>query len=435
MTSHPRSASAPVNAPAPVNSPAKVLTASVIGTTIEFFDFYIYATAAVLVFPALFFPGSDPTTALLASFATFSIAFFARPLGAIVFGHYGDRIGRKATLVAALLTMGVSTVIIGLLPTYAQIGVWAPLLLALCRFGQGFGLGGEWGGAVLLATENAPEGKRSWYGMFPQLGAPLGLLLSSGFFWVLLHFISQDELLAWGWRLPFLSSILLVGVGLWVRLSITETPEFAEAVKKDKRVSVPLAELFRHHKLSVFLGTFAALATFVLFYLATAWLLSYNVKVLQIPFKDALLIQIYGSVVFGLTIPFAGRIADRTGRYGFLIVVTLLIGAFALTFGPLMQGSAADESRIYLFVTISLALMGLTYGVIGAALAAPFPAQVRYTGSSLTFNFAGIFGASLAPYAATWLQMNYGMAQVGYYLLGAAVISLACIVATGRDKI
>lgn len=185
----------------------------------------------------------------------------------------------------------------------------------------------------------------------------------------------------------------------------------------------------------MFLGTFAALATFVLFYLATAWLLSYNVKVLGIPFKDALLIQIYGSVVFGLTTPFAGKIADRTGRYGFLIIVTILIGAFALSFGSLMQGSAQNEASVYLFVTISLMLMGLTYGVIGAALAAPFPAQVRYTGSSLTFNFAGIFGASLAPYAATWLQMNYGMAQVGYYLLGAAVISLICIVATGRDKI
>ncbi len=184
------------------------MLASLIGTTIEFFDFYVYATAAVLVFPALFFSNDDPTTALLASFATFSIAFFARPLGAIVFGHFGDRIGRKTTLIAALLTMGISTVVIGLLPTYAQIGVAAPLLLALCRFGQGIGLGGEWSGAVLLATENAPAGKRNWYGMFPQFGAPLGLFLSSGTFWILLHFISQDALLSWGWRIPFLASIV-----------------------------------------------------------------------------------------------------------------------------------------------------------------------------------------------------------------------------------
>ena len=210
-------------APAPTNAPHRVLLASLIGTTIEFFDFYAYATAAVLVFPALFFPGTDPMTALLASFATFSIAFFARPFGALVFGHFGDHVGRKATLVAALLTMGISTVIIGFLPTYAQIGVAAPALLALCRFGQGFGLGGEWGGAVLLATENAPEGKRSWYGMFPQLGAPVGLFLSSGFFWIMLHTISEDDFLDWGWRLPFLPSFILLVLGRWVRLSITET--------------------------------------------------------------------------------------------------------------------------------------------------------------------------------------------------------------------
>ena len=417
------------------NSPAKVLTASLVGTTIEFFDFYVYATAAVLVFPALFFPGSDPTTALLASFATFSIAFFARPFGAIVFGHYGDKVGRKATLVAALLTMGISTVVIGLLPTYAQIGVWAPALLALCRFGQGFGLGGEWGGAVLLATENAPEGKRSWYGMFPQLGAPVGLLLASGFFWILLHWISEDALLSWGWRLPFLASIFLIGIGLWVRLSITETPEFAEAVQRKERVAVPLVELFRHHKRSVFLGTFAALATFVLFYICTAWLLSYTVASLKIPFRDALLIQIYGAVIFGLVVPFAGKLADRFGRYAFLIVVTILIAAFSFAMAPLVSGDAQDDGGIYLFVTLGLVLMGMTYGVIGAALAQPFPTSVRYTGASVTFNFAGICGASLAPYAATWLQRNLGMAYVGYYLLAAALISLACIVASGREKV
>lgn len=417
------------------NTPAKVLTASLIGTTIEFFDFYVYATAAVLAFPALFFPGSAPATALLASFATFSIAFFARPLGAIVFGHYGDRVGRKATLVAALLTMGVSTVVIGLLPTYRQIGVWAPALLALCRFGQGFGLGGEWGGAVLLATENAPPGKRSWYGMFPQLGAPIGLLLSSGFFWILLHWISQEDLLGWGWRLPFLASVFLIGIGLWVRLSITETPEFAAAVQRKERVAMPVAELFRSHKRSVFLGTFAALVTFVLFYICTAWLLSYTVRSLQIPFRDALLIQIYGSVIFGLSIPVAGKLADRFGRYGFLVVVTALIAAFSFTMAPLVGSDARHAGGIYVFITLGLVLMGMTYGVIGAALAQPFPTSVRYTGSSVTFNFAGIFGASLAPYAATWLQQNLGMAYVGYYLLGAALVSLACIVATGREKV
>ncbi len=415
-----------------LNSPARVLLASLVGTTIEFFDFYVYATAAVLVFPTLFFPNTDPTTALLASFATFSIAFFARPLGAVVFGHFGDRAGRKTTLVAALLTMGISTVIIGLLPSYEQIGVIAPLLLALCRFGQGFGLGGEWGGAVLLATENAPEGKRSWYGMFPQLGAPVGLFLSSGVFWLLLHVISQEALLSWGWRVPFIASIILIAVGLWVRLSITETPAFQNAIDKHERVEVPVMELFRNHKRSLVLGTFVALATFVLFYIGSAYLLSYNVKVLKIPFIDALEIQIVGSILFGIFIPIAGKLAERFGRREVLITTTVLIGIFSFFLPGLMTGG---EGSIFIFVIFAMGLMGMTYGLIGTALAAPFPTNVRYTGSSITFNFAGIFGASLAPYIATWLQANYGMTYVGYYLGIAALITLACILLSGNDEV
>jgi metabolite-proton symporter len=416
----------------PLNSPARVLLASLIGTTIEFFDFYVYATAAVLVFPALFFPSSDPTSALLASFATFSIAFFARPLGAIVFGHFGDRIGRKATLVAALLTMGVSTVVIGVLPTYAQIGVAAPFCLALCRFGQGLGLGGEWGGAVLLATENAPEGKKSWYGMFPQLGAPLGLFLASGVFWLLLHFISKEALLAWGWRVPFIASIALIAIGLWVRLSISETPEFQKAIAKAERVAVPGLELLKNHKRSLVLGTFLGLLTFVFFYICSAYLLSYNVQVAKISFLDALKVQIYGSVIFGLGTVAAGKLGDRFGRRGLLIVSTLAIAVLSFALGPLL-GSGLNG--IYLFATLAMALFGLNYGVIGAALAAPFPTTVRYTGASITFNMAGIFGASLAPYVATWLQANYGINSVGYYLLAAAAVTLGCIFLTGRDDI
>ncbi|TCM58623.1 metabolite-proton symporter [Rhizobium sp. PP-F2F-G48] len=414
------------------NSPARVLLASLVGTTIEFFDFYVYATAAVLVFPTLFFPNNDPTTALLASFATFSIAFFARPLGAVVFGHYGDRVGRKTTLVAALLTMGISTVIIGLLPSYDSIGVVAPLLLALCRFGQGFGLGGEWGGAVLLATENAPEGKKSWYGMFPQLGAPVGLFLSSGVFWLLLHVMSQEALLSWGWRVPFIASILLVAVGLWVRLSITETPAFQKAIDSHERVQVPVVELFRNHKRSLVLGTFVALATFVLFYIGSAYLLSYNIKVLKLPFVDALEIQLLGAVLFGIFIPIAGKLAERFGRREILIGVTVLIGIFSFFLPGLLT---SGEASVVLFVVIGMALMGITYGLIGTALAAPFPTNVRYTGSSITFNFAGIFGASLAPYIATYLQATYGMTAVGYYVLFAAIITLICILLSGKHEV
>jgi metabolite-proton symporter len=412
-----------------LNSPARMLLASMIGTTIEFFDFYVYATAAVLVFPTLFFPNSDPTTALLASFATFSIAFFARPLGALVFGHFGDRVGRKATLVAALLTMGISTVVIGALPGYAQIGVTAPLLLALCRFGQGFGLGGEWGGAVLLATENAPKGQRGWYGMFPQLGAPLGLFLASSVFWALLHFISQDALLSWGWRVPFLASIVLIAIGLWVRLSITETPEFQKAIEKAERVAVPALELLKRHRRALFLATFMALVTFVFFYICTAYLLSYSVKVAGISFLHALGVQIYGSVLFGITTIAAGKLGDRFGRHELLMASALAIAALSFVLGPLLTSGIAG---IYAFMGLGMLAFGLNYGILGTTLAAQFPTQVRYTGSSITFNLAGIFGASLAPYIATWLQSNYGISYVGYYLLAASLVTIGCIFASAR---
>ena len=258
-----------------VNSPRQVLFASLVGTTIEFFDFYIYATAAVLVFPALFFPASDPMSATLASLATFAIAFIARPFGSALFGHFGDRVGRKTTLVAALLTMGVSTVVIGALPTYHTIGVAAPILLALCRFGQGLGLGGEWGGAVLLAVENAPPGKRAWYGMFPQLGAPVGFFFSGGVFLLLTRWLTDQQFFAWGWRIPFLASAVLVLVGLYVRLTITETPVFRQTIEKEERVKVPMLTVFRDHPRMLVVGTMLSLATFVLFYLMTVFALAW----------------------------------------------------------------------------------------------------------------------------------------------------------------
>src|SRR5829696_3849600 len=260
-----------------INTPGQVLFASLIGTTIEFFDFYIYATAAVLVFPRLFFPASDPASATLASLATFAIAFLARPIGSALFGHFGDRIGRKTTLVAALLTMGVSTVLIGVLPTYATIGFAAPLLLALCRFGQGLGLGGEWGGAVLLATENAPPGKRAWYGMFPQLGAPIGFVFSGTVFLLLSRFLTDEQFFAFGWRLPFLASAVLVLVGLYVRLTITETPIFAEAVKKDQgQAKVPVFVVFRDHFGTLILGTMISVIAYTLFYMHSVFSLSWG---------------------------------------------------------------------------------------------------------------------------------------------------------------
>ena len=415
-----------------VNSPARVLFASLVGTTIEFFDFYVYATAAVIVFPHLFFPSADPTSAMLQSFATFSIAFFARPFGAVVFGHFGDKVGRKATLVAALMTMGVSTVAIGLLPTYATIGVWAPLLLALCRFGQGLGLGGEWGGAVLLATENAPEGKRSWYAMFPQLGAPIGFILSAGTFLVLGETLSNEDFLAWGWRLPFILSVLLVIIGLYVRLKITETPEFQKAIDKHERVQVPITQILKSHKRSLVLGTFVALATFVLFYLMTVFALSWGTAKLGYSREQFLVVQMTGVVFFGLMIPVSGILSDRYGRRLMLVLTTIGIGIFGIFMGPLLAGGLAGAFACSI---IGLGLMGMTYGPIGAALASPFPTSVRYTGASMTFNLASIFGASLAPYIATWLATTYSLNFVGYYLAAAAVITLVCLLLSSEDEV
>jgi metabolite-proton symporter len=411
------------------NSAARILLASLIGTTIEYFDFYIYATAAVLVFPRLFFPAGDPTAATLQSLATFALAFFARPIGSAVFGHFGDRVGRKATLVASLLTMGFSTVLIGLLPTYATIGVAAPALLALCRFGQGLGLGGEWGGAVLLATENAPPGKRAWYGMFPQLGAPLGFLCSTGVFLLLTETTLDTEFFAWGWRIPFLASALLVVVGLYVRLRLSETPDFQRAVANDERVRMPMLVVAGRHARLLVVGTLAAIATFVVFYLTTVFSLSWGTTALGYPRQQFLVMQMIGVLFFALTIPLSAVLADRFGRRAMLIAATLGVILFGAAFEPLL--GAGGMLRIMLFLALGLGLMGLTYGPLGAALAELFPTAVRYTGASLTFNLAGILGASLAPYVATWLAQRYGVAYVGYYLSAAGLLSLSGLLLLG----
>ncbi len=404
----------------PVNTPRQVLFASLIGTTIEFFDFYIYATAAVLVFPRLFFPASDPASAMLASLATFGIAFLARPIGSLVFGHFGDRIGRKTTLVLALLTMGLSTVAIGVLPTYRTIGFAAPLLLAFCRFGQGLGLGGEWGGAVLLAVENAPPGKRAWYGMFPQLGAPIGFFLSGGIFLLLSRWLSNRQFFVFGWRLPFLASAVLVFLGLYVRLTLTETPAFQQALSRGEQVKLPMFVVVRDHTKALIAGILVCLATFVLFYLMTVFALSWGTSVLGYSRGKFLLMQLFDISFFALTIPIAATLAKR-GRRRVMFWVTGSIGIFGLVMAPLF---VAGTTGAILMMGLGLALMGLTYGPLGTVISELFPTPVRYTGSSLAFSLAGILGASLAPYIATWLARTYGLQYVGYYLSSSAVLTL-----------
>jgi MFS family permease len=405
-------------------SARRVLFATLIGTTIEYFDFYAYTTATVLVFPKLFFPAADPSSATLQSFATLALAFVARPFGSALFGHFGDRVGRKATLAAALLTTGLSTVLIGLLPTYAAVGVLAPVLLALCRVGQGAGLGGEWGGAVLLATENAPPGKRSWYGMFPQLGAPLGFCCATGTF-MLLSGLSEGELFSWGWRIPFLASAILVFIGLYVRLRLTETPEFRQVIAGNQRVRIPLRIVCAGHLQALLLGTYAAIAAFVIFFLMTVFSLTGGTSELGFTRNEFLSVQTIGVLFFALMIPVSALLADRFGLWATLSAATVGVVAFGIGFPPLLH-SGAFAGGVTFFV-LGFCLAGLSYGPLGAALAELFPAPVRYTGASLAFNLASILGTSLAPYTANWLATNYGLASVGYFLSAVALLSLIAL--------
>ncbi|TWS21344.1 MHS family MFS transporter [Tsukamurella asaccharolytica] len=421
----------------------RIVVASMVGTTIEFFDFYIYATAAVLVFPVLFFPKGDDTAALLASFATFGLAFVARPLGSILFGHFGDRVGRKATLVGSLLTMGIATFLIGVLPTFDQVGYWAPALLAVMRFAQGLGLGGEWSGAALLATETAAPGKRAWAAMCPQLGAPFGFFLANGTFLVIMQLMDFDSttsasnhaFLTWGWRIPFLASAVMVIVGLYVRLKLTETPVFAKAVKDGKKVKAPLGEVVRTAWRPLIIGTFVMVATYTLFYLVTTWIVSYGTgKVvdesgvkLGISYIDFLEMQLIAVLFFAAFVAVSGYFADRIGRRKLLIGVTLAIIAYGLSFQWILDPATTTQGTMLAVLIAGLTLMGLTFGPMSAVLPELFATNVRYTGSGISYNFASILGAAIAPFIATWLVSSYGVGWVGVYLAlagGATLIAL-----------
>ncbi|MCA0158511.1 MHS family MFS transporter [Tsukamurella sp. M9C] len=421
----------------------RIVVASMVGTTIEFFDFYIYATAAVLVFPTLFFPKGDDTAALLASFATFGLAFAARPLGSILFGHFGDRVGRKATLVGSLLTMGVATFLIGVLPTFDQVGYWAPALLALMRFAQGLGLGGEWSGAALLATETAAPGKRAWAAMWPQLGAPFGFFLANGTFLVIMQLMDFDSktstsnhaFMTWGWRIPFLASAVMVIVGLYVRLKLTETPVFAKAVKDGKKVKAPLGEVLRTAWRPLIIGTFVMVATYTLFYLVTTWIVSYGTgKVvdksgikLGISYIDFLEMQLIAVLFFAVFVAVSGHFADRIGRRKLLIGVTIAIIVYGLSFKWILDPATTTQGTMLAVLIAGLTLMGLTFGPMSAVLPELFATNVRYTGSGISYNFASILGAAIAPFIATWLVSSYGVGWVGVYLAlagGATLIAL-----------
>ncbi len=406
---------------APYRAHRRILTASLVGTAVEFYDFYIYGTAAALVFGPLFFPKSSDSAQLMYSFMTFGLAFFARPVGAIVFGHYGDRIGRKSTLVASLMLMGASTLLIAFLPTYAMVGWIAPLLLCILRFGQGFGLGGEWGGAALLAVENAPPGWKSRFGMFPQLGAPVGFIAANGLFLLLGLGLSDADFAAWGWRIPFLLSAVLVGLGLWVRLKITETPDFAEALENKAPVAVPLGDLFRHHLVATLAGTFAVVACFAIFYLATSFAFGHGTQTLGYPKEQFLLIQLGAILFMAVGIIFAGYVSDVSSEQRVLTWgcgATVLVG---FVFGPAL--ASGSWLLIFLGLATALFVMGLVYGPLGSWLTGLFPVHVRYTGASVAFNAGGILGGAMAPIIAQALAEWGGTATVGFYLAIAGVVS------------
>ena len=406
-------------------STTRIAFASFIGTAIEFYDFYIYGLAVAMVIGPVFFPGSDPAAQALNAFLTFCIAFLARPIGALLFGHFGDRIGRKTTLVASLLVMGVSTMLIGVLPGHDLIGWAAPALLCLLRFGQGIGLGGEWGGAALLAAEYAPAGKRGWFGMFPQLGPPIGFLFATSSFLLLSNFLDDAQFRAWGWRIPFLASAALVVVGLYVRLKLTETPVFAKALATRQPVKLPLAELLIHHAAPLLLGALAMVVCYALFYISTVFALSYGVTTLGIPRPQFLSMLCVAVIFMAAATPLAAMAGDRYGRRPVLLVA----GSAAFLSGFLLAPMLGSGSmwQVTAFLSIELFLMGATFAPMGALLPELFPTSVRYTGAGAAYNLGGILGASLAPYLAQQLALRGGLAWVGGYISAAAAISLLAV--------
>jgi MFS family permease len=411
-------------------STARVLSASVIGMSIEFYDFYIYGIAASLILGQLFFPGTSPAVQIMLSYATFSVAFLARPLGALVFGHFGDRISRKAIFVSSLIVMGCSTVAIGLLPTYAQIGWIAPLILCVMRFGQGFGLGGVWSGATLLATENAPASHGARFGMVPQLGYPLGFIAANGMFFVLGHFLSLQEFQQWGWRVPFLASFVLIGLALWARFKLAEPRDFLMAVKNERLPRVPIIELLRSSPRETLAATFAVVGPTTSYYLSSVFALGYATTALGYGRQEFLGLLLTSIPFFGVGVLVTGSLADRVSTSRILVIAcgSLVVAGFLLQ--PLMASGVALEMWAYL--AIAFFCTGLTIGPYGIWMARQFHTQVRYTGTALAYNVGNIIGAGFTPIIAQSLTHAGGLRYVGYYLSSMALLSLLAF-ASGRQ--
>jgi metabolite-proton symporter len=404
-----------------------VVVASLVGTSLEWYDFFIYGTAAALVFNQLFFPTFDPLVGTLLAFTTFAVGFVARPLGGVVFGHYGDKVGRKNVLVATLLLMGVATFLIGLMPTYATIGVWAPILLVLLRFLQGLGLGGEWGGAVLMTLESGDRSKRGLNASWPQVGVPIGLLLANGMLSLMAAVSSDEAFLAWGWRVPFLVSGVLVLVGLWIRLTIAESPAFEQVEAKQEKARAPIVDVLRSYPRQVLLAIGARVGVDVAFYLFVLFITTYIVTYLRLPQSyalNAVLIAATFQVVF---IPLFGALSDRIGRRPVYLAGAL--GAAAWTFAFFALLDTGSFALIVLAAVVALLLHAAMYGPQASFIAEMFPTQVRYSGASMGYQLAGVIGGALAPIIATALLSRYDTSLVvSLYAVVVLAVTILCVV-------
>ncbi|MFD3374990.1 MULTISPECIES: MFS transporter [unclassified Streptomyces] len=406
--------------------PMRVATASFIGTAIEWYDYFIYGMAAAIAFGPLFFPSVSPAAGTLAAFATYSVGFAARPIGGIIMGHFGDRVGRKSMLVISLLTMGLATVGIGLLPTYETVGVWAPVLLVTLRFVQGLGVGGEWGGAVLMAVEHAPDRKKAFYGSFPQMGVPGGLIVANLVFLALTNNLSNEAFLAWGWRIPFLASAVMVVAGLVIRLTITESPEFQEVKKADSEQRMPIVTVLRESWKEVLLSAGAFIGINAVGYIFMAYLLSYTTAVLGLSRNLILTFTLIASMVWLAVIPWASALSDRHGRRKVLMVGSTGLVVSTLLLFPMIN--TADSALILIALLITAVFMGIVYGPIAALFSELFKAEVRYSGASLGYQLGSILGGGIAPTVATGLYTSWeSTVPISLYLTGVTLISLACV--------
>jgi MHS family shikimate/dehydroshikimate transporter-like MFS transporter len=402
----------------------KVALASLIGTTIEWYDFFIYGTAAALVFPALFFPEFSETAGTLAAFATFGVGFFARPVGGVVFGHFGDRIGRKTMLVLTLTIMGVATTLIGLLPTYAVIGVAAPLLLVVLRFCQGLGVGGEWGGAVLMAVEHSPPERRGFFGSWPQMGVPAGLILSNLIFLAVAS-LPEEQFTAWGWRIPFLLSIVLVAVGLFIRLRIMESPAFNRVKETQTEARMPIVDVVRTYPKQVLLAAGAFLIINAYFYILVSYLINYATAEAGMSNSSIITVVLISSVVSFFAMPFFAALSDRTGRRPMYLLGVVGMGVSAF---PLFWATDTASFWLVLLAHIfGLGALSVSYGPQAAFYAEMFGTRVRYSGISLGYQGGSIFGGALAPFIATWLVSQTGTStSIAVYIATLAVLSFVC---------